>query len=251
MKPLSILGMCGLLLGMMACSPQEALPTLTPTPSDVPTITPVVFPTLPAQFTPTPSLALNITPSSTPILVEPLVGIEVEPPVRLSLPEGWRYGYDTILFRELGEVTSLPIALYQGDVTGGKGTIILVWNFRSVTTGNPFSSEYGRTNLWIDGLRLLRALVFDAQCNIGTEPQKEYRVGTLLAVGTSFAAVDCADTPNTRGWFAGLEVENVNFAFYMYTDPITAMDGEAQNELKAILDTAIFDFSQFSVPSNP
>jgi hypothetical protein len=236
-------------LGLGACSPTTEA-TLTPAPTDVPTITPIVFPTLPPAFTAVPAPA-TLTPSATPLLVEPLTGIEVEPPFTLMLPQNWRYGYDTLLYQDVGEVKSVPIALYKGAVTGGTGTIVLVWNFRSVTTANPLSPDYGKPNLWVDGLRLLRALVFDARCNIGTEPEKQYRIGDLPAVGTSFAAVDCPDTPDTRGWFAGVTVENVNFVFYVYTDPISAMDGQAQAELTAILESVRFDFSQFRVPRNP
>lgn len=230
-----------LFLGGVACTPEPIVPTATPT--DVPTVTPVIFPTLPPAFTPTPSA--SATP--TPLVVDALAGISVEPPLTLTLPSGWKYGYDTILFQEVGEVVSVPIALYQGEVEGGKGTIVLIWNFRSITTGNPFSSDYGTPNLWIDGLRLLRSLVFEATCNIGTEPQREYQVGGLLAVGTSFAVVDCPETPNTRGWFSALTVDDINFAFYVYTDPINAIDGNAKHQLQAILDSIIFNTAQFKL----
>ncbi|MEO8395709.1 MAG: hypothetical protein ABI700_22130, partial [Chloroflexota bacterium] len=64
--------------------------------------------------------------------------------------------------------------------------------------------------------------------------------GGLQAIGTQFAAVKCPQLPDTRGWFAGLRQFEINFVFYVYTDPIAAMDGSAPNELQAILDTVQF-----------
>lgn len=231
------------LLWMLAACTSAPLPTATPTPTLVPTFTPYVRPTFPPTFTPAPTQAQ--TPTVTPVLVEPLTGIAVEPPLDVPLPDGWAFGYDTMLFQEVGDLTYVPIALYKGKVTGGTGTIVLIWNFRSITTGNPLASAYGQPNLWVDGLRLLRALVFDPRCNIGTAAQQNYTVGGLDAVGTQFAAVDCPDAPDTKGWFAGLTVDDVNFVFYVYTDPIDAMDGAAKQELQALLDRVVFRMADF------
>jgi hypothetical protein len=173
-------------------------------------------------------------------MVEPLTGIKVPPPFTIDLPEGWQFGYDTMLFEDVGEITSVPIALYQGPVTGGQGTIVLVWNFRSVLTGDVAAPNAATSNMWIDGLRLLRALVFDPACNLGTDAEREFTVGGLAAVGTNFRAVDCPDAPNTKGWFAGVTVNEVNFVFYMYTDPIDALKDNVPFELQAILDSVVF-----------
>jgi hypothetical protein len=75
--------------------------------------------------------------------------------------------------------------------------------------------------------------------------QREYNVGGLTAIGTQFAAVDCPELPDTRGWFAGLRQYNLNYIFYVYTGPISAMD-TAEAELQSILNTVLF-----SVPPTP
>ncbi len=236
-----------LLLTLAACAESPPAPTATPT--LVPTFTPYVRPTLPPTNTPVPTPAQP--PTVTPVLVEPLTGVAVEPPLDMPLPEGWAFGFDTMLFQEVGDLTYVPIALYKGAVTGGTGTIVLIWNFRSITTGNPLSAAYGQPNLWVDGLRLLRALVFDPRCNIGTAAQQRYTVGGKDAVGTQFAAVDCPDAPDTKGWFAGLTVDDVNFVFYVYTDPITAMDGVAKQELQAVLDGVVFRVADLRAKDTP
>jgi hypothetical protein len=57
--------------------------------------------------------------------------------------------------------------------------------------------------------------------------------------------VDCPELADTRGWFAGLRQYNINFIFYVYADPIEAMD-TAEDELQAILNTI-----RFAAPSTP
>ena len=94
--------------------------------------------------------------------------------------------------------------------------------------------------MWTDGTRLLRLAIVETGCNVGTDLRRNYSVGGLQATGTQFAAVNCPQLPDTRGWFAGLRQFDVNFVFYVYTDPIGAMDGNAPNELQAILDTVQF-----------
>jgi hypothetical protein len=224
---------------LAACAPAPAPePSASPAPTLVPTATPLTRPTLPPANTaqPTP----NVSPTPTPILIDPLTGVRTAPPLTLDLPEGWRFGYDTIIFEDVGDLTYVPIALYKGPVTGGTGTIVLVWNFRSVTSGIP-QPDSALDSAWIDGLRLLRGLVFDAECNIGTDPQRDFSVGGRPATGTNFRVVDCPETADTKGWFAGLTVEGVNFIFYMYTDPIDAMKDSVPFELQAILDSIRFE----------
>lgn len=235
-----------MLLAAAACAP-SAEPTLAVLPSaepftPVPSNTPYVRPTLPPTWTPAPSA----TPEPTREQVDPLTGEQVPPPLSLELPEGWRFGYDTIIYDNIGVMDAVRVALYQGPVSGGQATIVLLWNFSSVTTGNPFAQDYGVPSLWLDGLRLLRVLVFEAGCNFGTAPQKEFNVGGLAATGTDFAIVDCPELPDTRGWFAGLIVNQMPMIFYMYTDPIHAMDGPAPLEIQAILDTV--NFTEAAVP---
>jgi len=213
-------------------------------PTEAPTLVPSATIIVPTAFmTPTP---IPITPSETPILVEPLAGVESVPPLTIELPENWQLGYDTLIYQEFDELTYLPFALYTGEVTGGFGTIVLLWNYRNITTGNPLSNEFGQTDVWVDALRLLRVAIFENACNFGTAPRDDsYQVGGRFATGSLYSVVDCPDLPDTRGWFVALEVDGMNFAFYMYTDPIEAMDGNAPLEMQAILDTIQFDVASF------
>lgn len=178
-------------------------------------------------------------------IVEPLTGQQIPPPLELELPEDWQTGYDQLVFVDVGELRVMPFALYTGPVSGGQGFIVLLWGFPNITTGNPFAQEYLLPNLYTDGLRLLRLAVVELECNVGTDLQYEYEVGGLPASGTQFAAVDCPQTLNTRGWFAGLQVEGLNFVFYMFTEPIAAMNGRAPQELQDILDTVTFHVAEW------
>ncbi|GAB1421369.1 hypothetical protein MASR2M15_15290 [Anaerolineales bacterium] len=190
---------------------------------------------------------IEITPEVTPevLQLDMLVGTGLEPPFELTLPDDWGFAHDTLLVDDIGELRPIPFSIYSGDVTGGQGFIVVLWGFPSVTNANPFSADYAVPNLWIDGLRLLRLVILEAECNIGTDLQRDYTIGGLEAVGTKFAAVDCPELEDTRGWFAGLAVDEMNFSFYMYTEPIQAMDGPADKELQAILDTVSFDVPAF------
>lgn len=186
---------------------------------------------------------LESTPEATVEVVEisPLQGDRIEPPVTLTLPNGWVWGYETLLLQDIDGVRTIPFAIYQGPVTGGTGTIVLLWGFPNlVNIENPLLATNIEPDLWTDGLRLLRLAVIEDGCNIGTDLRRQYSIGGLTAVGTQFSAVDCPALPNTRGWFAGLQQNNLNFVFYVYTEPITAMSGAAADELQAILDTTTF-----------
>lgn len=232
---------------LAACSPAtppepSPLPP-TETPTSAPTATPFIMPTAIPSQTPLP-----VTPSATIEEVDPLAGIVVEPPLTLDLPEGWQFGYDTLITRDLGEIIYLPFALYTGPVTDGTGTIVLLWNFLNATTGNPFSPAAGQPDPWLDGLRFLRTVIFENACVFGTAPRDDtYTVGGLPAVGTLFSVVTCPELPDTRGWFAALIVEEMNFVFYMYTDPISAMDGQAPYDLQAILDSITFRVNDWRI----
>ncbi|XWX03683.1 hypothetical protein VZO05_14340 [Aggregatilineales bacterium SYSU G02658] len=237
-------GFIGLIVALLAaaCAPAAPAPTAEPA-TPAPTNTPFVRPTLPPTFTPavTPTeAALDLPPTPTPVLVQPLTGVRIEPPFSITLPEGWGRASDTFLYEELGDVVTVPFTLYQGPVSGGRGTILVLWNFRSVAAANPLGTPTTERSNWSDGLRLLRYPVFEPTCNIGTEPERAFTVGGRPATGTNFAAVDCPELPNTRGWFAGLTVNEIPFVFYVYTDPLEAMLGRAPQELQAILDSIVF-----------
>jgi protein-disulfide isomerase len=171
----------------------------------------------------------------------PLGGDKVEPPLTIDLPEGWQHAYDTIILTDISGVRPIPFALYTGPVSGGTGTIVLLWGFPNLVRAAdaPPGSEV-QPDVWTDATRLLRLAIVETGCNVGTDLRRNYSVGGLQAIGTQFAAVGCPMLPDTRGWFAGLRPFNVNFVFYVYTDPIEAMDGGAEAELQAILDTVQF-----------
>jgi hypothetical protein len=191
-----------------------------------------------AGVTETPPAA---TETAVVITLDALLDERVEPPLDITLPDGWRRGYNTLALPDVDAVRPVPLAVYEGPVTGGTGTIVLLWGFASMVAGNPLEEQIATPapDLWADGLRLLRLAILEAGCNIGTDLRRDYRIGELAAVGTQFSAVDCPELPDTRGWFAGVNVGGYNFVFYVYSDPIEAMR-EADEELQAILDTVRF-----------
>lgn len=182
--------------------------------------------------------AVEVTPEATEVdvlQVDALSRQAVEPPLTIDLPEGWSFAYDALVLQDIDGIRPIPFAFYQGPVTGGIGSIVLLWGFPNLVNINTLEPD-----VWTDGTRLLRLAIFEAGCNVGTDLRRNYSVGGMQAVGTQFAAVDCPQLPDTRGWFAGLRQFNVNFVFYAYTEPITAMDGSAVEELQAILDSVQF-----------
>jgi len=185
-----------------------------------------------------PDSTAETTPEAV-ITIEPLLDGAIQPPVALDLPAGWQTGYATLLLEDLDGPRGVPVAVYSGPVTGGTGTIVLLWGFPNIVSPDS-DGEPLQTDLYLDGLRLLRMAVVEADCNVGTDLRRDDIVGGLAAVGASFAAVDCPELPDTRGWFAGLRQNGLNFVFYNYTDPIEAMDGPAEAELRAILDSVAF-----------
>ncbi|MGB1285201.1 MAG: hypothetical protein ACPG7F_01610 [Aggregatilineales bacterium] len=243
--PVRILCLLICLIMLAACN--EVAPTVTPsptatiTPSPVPSATAFVVPTLPPTETPIP-----VTPSPTAVRVEPLTGIIIEPPIDIDIPPGWEFGYDTMFFNDLGDLNTISFALYRGDVSGGTARIILLWNFGSVTPGNPNSEFFNQPNLWLDGIRLLRTIVIEQTCNVGTDLQRDFTIGDLPATGTYWSAIDCGeDLPDTSGWFAGLNVDGINFLFYAYGTPLDAMNGNAPQEIQTILDSVDFRVLEF------
>lgn len=231
-----------LLILLTACAQAtEPTPTAAPSPTLVASLTST--PTSePALETPTVETTPGV-PTGTPVVitVEPLLGESVEPPLDITLPAGWLVGYDTLLLTDVDAMRPVPLAVWSGPVTGGTGTIVLLWGFPSLVGGNPLEAQLQTPSpdLWADGLRLLRLAILEQGCNIGTDLRRDYRIGLLAAVGTQFSAVDCPETADTRGWFAGVNDRGLNFVFYVFTDPIDAMT-QADEELQAILDTVRF-----------
>lgn len=185
------------------------------------------------------------TPEATEdtVVLPPTLNEQVPPPLIIGLPPGWETGYDNLVLQDVDAIRTIPFAVYRGAVTGGTGNIVLLWGFPNLLLADgpqaTITPEMLEEGLWLDGLRLLRLAIVEPGCNVGTDLRREYSVGGLTAVGTQFAAVDCPELADTRGWFAGLRQFNLNFVFYVYTEPIEAMDS-AQEELQAILDTVLF-----------
>ncbi|MBL8133959.1 MAG: thioredoxin domain-containing protein [Anaerolineae bacterium] len=190
--------------------------------------------------TPTPDP--EATEEAEPLVLEAVTGQDVPPPITLQLPAGWLSGSDVLVLQDVDAIRNIPFAIYTGPVTGGVGTIVLLWGFPNLVVA-PSAVQATlppeMLDLHIDGTRLLRLAVVEQGCNVGTDLRRTYSIGGLQAAGTQFAAVDCPELPDTRGWFAGLRQYGLNFMFYAYAEPIEAMD-TAEVELQAILDTVVF-----------
>lgn len=177
-------------------------------------------------------------PTAEAVVIDPLLGEPVDPPLIIGLPADWVFGRDVFLLQDVDAFRGIPIVVYRGPVTGGTGTIVLLWGFPNLVGGGALGSD-AAVDLFFDGLRLLRLAVIETGCNIGTDERREYSIGGLAAAGTQFAAVDCPALPDTRGWFAGLQQGGINYIFYAFTEPIDALEAAAP-ELQAVLDTVRF-----------
>jgi hypothetical protein len=222
-----------LLIALVTVSAQDT--SSTETPSEAPSRTP--FPT-----------------TATPVPIDALLGLAIEPPLEITLPDSWdRVLLDTYIYRDIlvdsdGALETLPIAVYNGPVSNGEGWIVMLWGFDTIVPIDTPLENFSERALWLDGLRLLQFLIFDVRCNVGTAPQREYSIGEYPALGTTFSIVDCPfDVPDTRGWFAALEVDGLNFVFYIYIDPIPPAGSQSEFELQAILDTVEFHVDELLV----
>ncbi|MFN8372234.1 MAG: hypothetical protein U0694_05075 [Anaerolineae bacterium] len=245
---LSLIARCSLLIAAIAaCSTPPS-----PTPTLVPSLTPSPIPTLQPSPSDEPTFIQNIiivtatpdpllTPTETPLVVqiEPLTADGIAPPFAISLPPDWEAYYTNYILRDVGGLLALPLTVYRGPVTGGTGYIAVLWAFPNLSGANPLQPDASQVDLFADGSRLLRLAVLEQGCNIGTDLQRQYTVGGQTAVGTQFSAVTCPETADTRGWFAGLQVNDLSFLFYVYTDPITAID-PSRAGLQAVLDSVRF-----------
>lgn len=276
------MGVAALLLGLMAaCGPAASTPapsasSFTPVPTLPNSATPnpealiatltALAPTATAPATLTPSAGITLTSTQTPVVItiEPLTGQRVEPPLDITLPAGWEtVGYDVMLLQDMGELRPVPLAVWRGPVTGGTGTLVLLWGFPNAINplpedGTPMpvaldpmtgqlvvpANATPIIDLWSDGLRLLRAAVIEEGCNISTDLRRPYVVGGKDGIGTIFSAVDCPDPDMlpTRGFFAGVQEKDLNFVFYAYFEGAAVMDNvnlepyyQASAEAQAII----------------
>lgn len=252
---------------LAACGPQAA-PTSEPSFTLVPSLTAsseaaiqqavngtltavAVFAT--ASATPPPDFTLTPVPTLPITELPPTTGDKIPPPFDITLPEGWQFGYDAQILPDVeqGNLIVIPVAAYSGPISGGTGTIVVYWGFPNLVTPTQedlAQAALGLTpqatpvpDLWSDGVRLLRSGIVETDCNIGVDVRRSFRVGLLPAVGTQWSAVSCAESglPDTRGWFAGVQEQGINFVFYVFGDPIAVMD-TSSGELQAILDTVRF-----------
>lgn len=207
------------------------------------------------EATATPSAEITPEAEVTPLVLNPLLNLQIAPPLEITLPEGWQFGYDNLVYEDIdGEIDSVPIAVYRGLIEGTDsagqsvettGWIILVWGYDSVIAANPFLPPSGSFNPWLDGQRILRLLVFSNECVIGLAPQREYSIGELEATGTTYSVINCPnDEPDTRGWFAAVNVDGINFAFYLYADPLQGTNSPFEFALQSILDTVVFKVAE-------
>jgi hypothetical protein len=273
----------GWLLVFSACSavsPVTETPLPSPTASPLPTLQPT--PTdVPLFITATVDTAEQATSQAEGDNVLDIIQVDFGAPIRIDLPEGWQVanaalplseGSDVGLIavvptEQIPELTAsavateeatamsgslgfLPFTIYQGPVTGGTGTITVIWGFRNVTTATPLQESGAQIYLRGDAIRLLNMALIDPGCNIGIDEDREFIVAGEPAIGAYFAAVECPPLPDgspglddIRGWFTITQRENVNFAFYTYTEPVEALDGPAQQELQTIVENLEIDFS--------
>lgn len=196
----------------------------------------LVLATPPPPTEPDPEVATE------PTLV-PVFDTDIPAPIRIDLPDGWLLGSGALPLSEFGEINVVPFTLYTGPVTNGTGYIVLLWGFPNIAPAFPQEGE-GGVNLWQDGLRLFYLTIIGTEeCNPGVEPEREFEIGGREAIGGFFAVVDCEESPDSQGWFAGLQEEGLNFMFYTYVEPREAINGPARDELQSILDTIEFDLS--------
>ncbi len=261
MPKITFWGMISLLcLWSAACAPAPA-PTSTPLPpsqTPVPTSTSTPEPTATLTFTPQPTLPPQTpSPGVTRIPLEPLIRTDLSAPLTIDLPETWTVLFeDALPMQEGAGIGMLPFSVYTGPVQGGTGFISVIWAFPNITSCVPeiipgMVGSEPVVNLRSDGLRLLYLAMVEPGCRLGTD-DRTFMVGDREAEGGYFAAEDCPELPDVRGWFAALQVENINFAFYVYAEPIQAMDDPAvRAALQAIMDTIRFDMSLLPEPRTP
>ena len=217
-----------------------------------------------ASATPPPDFTLTPIPTLPVTKLPPTTGDKIPPPFDITLPQGWRFGYDAQILpdTEQGSLIAIPVAAYSGPITGGSGTIVVYWGFPNLVT--PSQEDLAQAaldltpqatpipDLWSDGVRLLRSGIVETDCNIGVDVRRSFRVGLLPAVGTQWSAVACKESglPDTRGWFAGVQEKGINFVFYVYGDPIAVMD-TSSGELQAILDSVRFRVVETTATPTP
>lgn len=211
----------------------------------------LLVPSVAAQeSTPDPEPETTPDPEATPDVVQMFVeGLEeqaIDPPLSIDLPEDWLSGNSVVVVQDVTGFQTVPFTLYTGPVEGGQGFIIVLWGFQTLgDPGNPLIPGDEDFGPYLDALRLLRLALLEPECVVGTEPEREFTVGAVVATGANFVAEQCPVTADTRGWFLGTNQAGVNFAFYMYVEPLEALPGQAAFDMQAVLDTVVFEVEAF------
>lgn len=278
-----VLGVCMILcLTMVGCggSAPEPATEVTPTPEDpygtvtalfhtavimaqftpVPTSTPTPVPPTATPFPPgfTPTLSTpQITQTAFAGTLEALTHSDLTAPISITLPEGWVSNNFNLPLVWLDEVRTVPFTYYSGPLADGQATIAVLWGFDNITPVELPALAAPETidmfDLWSDGVRLLVTGLLEPGCNPGLDVEREFTVGDRSAVGSYFAAIECPETPDISGWFAILEVDDLNFAFFVYFEPRDRLTGDILQQMQSIIDTVRFDLSQLptKMPAPP
>ena len=209
-------------------APTQPRPTLTPAEPTRAPVTPTVRPT---------SAAIEPPDAATPTEAKIFPG--TPPPLTLDLPPGWQAAHILLPFRTPVTVSEVPMSLYEGALPGGaSGHLFLFWGFPNVT------GPSGEIDLWTDALQILRGSLVDPSCNLGIDlAPKPYMVGGHEAVGTLFSAVDCEGEPDTAGFFAALQIEGGNYAFFFAVEPPGAFADQFP-ALRAVLESVRFEAAE-------
>lgn len=217
--------------------PNTPLPTNTRVPTNTPQ---AVQPSI------TPEPSISPTATLIELNISPLIEIGFEPPLHIRLPSGWTSRSDALMLPDLEGTVAVPFGFYNGPVTGGRGSIVVLYAFSSLI---PSTTPNIPANLYGDALRMLLFTVIEPTCEYSFEEEATYRIAGRTARGALFAANQCPDgLPSLQGWFGALNVDGLNFAFYAYTEPYEAMNPVSRAELQAILDSVVFDFSLLPTP---
>jgi len=190
-----------------------AAPVTTPTEPVTPR--PSRTPTEPAPTSTARPTSAAIVPDDAATPTEARIFPGTPPPLSLDLPAGWEAAHILLPFRTPVSVSEVPLSLYEGPLSGGAtGHLYLFWGFPNVT------GPSGEIDLWTDALQILRGSLVDQSCNLGIDlDPKTYQVGAHEAVGSLFSAVECEGEPDTAGFFAALQVEGGNYAFFFAVEP--------------------------------
>ena len=202
---------------------------------------------------PLPTVESVLTQATPDLVLEPLTSQSIQAPLSITLPDGWtQTTSDTLIIQDIDALRTLPFTVWKGQVANGTGSIVLIWAFPNLTSGDILQVQLGIVtpvpNLYIDGLRMLRLAVVERGCNIGTDLERDYAIGSIKGQGTEWSAIDCPTSSDTRGWFVGTRQNNLNFIFYIYIDPINPIEvpeseREARRQIQLILDTVVFHTS--------